>query len=154
MRKVYQAKFAIRLVKTIMVDGKQTFCEFTGGRTHPKLVTGRFSTESQRVQSALERNSDFNKTFYLAETTGAEPSAVEVAPATVVTQKETPNNVPEQPTGERPKMDADEIDEVVNAYQAKMYLNKKHSIPHSRLKNSDDIKAEAKILKIKFKNWK
>ena len=151
-QKVYQSKFAIRLVVTVMVDGKQTFCEFTGGRTHPKLVTGRFSTENTRLQQALERNSNFNKTFYLAQV--IENDIVQHVVVNETTEKEMKdNNVPEQPKGERPKMDADEADEVTNAYQAKMFLNKKHTIPHSRLKNSEDIRAEANKLDIKFKNW-
>jgi len=89
MLKVYKSKVYVTRSIYVNVDGNSRMVEFRGGQTYPKKIFGVFTTDSVKMQKALESHMGFGKTFEL----DSEEKKV-VKPQEVITLME-PKNIPE-----------------------------------------------------------
>ena len=72
-RKIYECIGGLKLVTTILVEGKETTIRFMGGSISPVERAGTFTTEDPKVIEALESANGFNKNFKLKYSFDDEP---------------------------------------------------------------------------------
>lgn len=67
MIKSYISLNSLHLTTSITINDIPVVVEFTGGRLSPSRLNGRFVTDSELIQKALEKDINFNKEFALME---------------------------------------------------------------------------------------
>lgn len=150
VKKIYQSKSATRLVVTVRTGERKVFCEFTGGSTHPRIITGSYTTTNPDIQQQLEKCPAFNKTYFLRQVIEEEQSQqVEVS------LREIPQGkvIEITPEDEEPMAQPGSIEAVTSLLKARDFMNKEHGIPHSKLKNRAEVESAARELGLEFKNW-
>lgn len=120
-------------------------CEFTGGMKSPVRVRGSFITMDTEIQEALEKHPWFNQEFTVESTT-----PVEVKKPAEEPPKEEPPKEEEKPQGDQSGL---LVSTASNVQQARSVLNKEYGVPFSKMKNTDCILEQAKIIGLQFPNW-
>ncbi len=162
-RKVYRARYDMKLTVPVVVNHNQMFCEFDGGRSGSNELTGTYATVNVDIQKALESMKDFGGLFYLEK--------VEMMPDEVEMKNSKGKKVIEQMAylTEEEKNKQDELEKITedafnpeiksvgnikNFQAARSYLIKELGVSINELKNKDSVLAKAKGLGIVFVDWK
>lgn len=143
---------------TLTVNGQSVHINFSGGRRHPVLTYGKFSTSDPSIIEALESHKNYGKEWILEETpvmfyNEPEPVQMPDAPETDAPETDAPvvtqsNIIKTTVTTENATI----VLEPKNVQQAKDWLNKNKNIPYSKMKLRDDLFNVAKELNIDFQN--
>ena len=177
MLKVYRSKQFITRSIYLTVDGIRRLIDFKGGQAYPKKIFGVFSTDSVKVQKALESHPGFNKTFELETTekevkkaqeviTLMEPKPEVKTEPIVLTEEveetieeeveETVEEVTEEIVEEEKEEGPRQVLEVEKAQAAKLWLMNefKNEFTHRQLANKELIIKAAKEKNVVFPNLK
>jgi hypothetical protein len=132
MLKTYQSTRSITLITYVRVEGDLVAIEFTGGTLAPKKKFGKYSTDNQKIQQAIESSGGFGLEFVC-----------------ISEQPEIKNNEPDN-SGEGWK----DIEDVKTVQAAKDYLIDLPEVTASMVTNKLKVMEVAEKLKIRFPNLK
>lgn len=146
---------------TLVVGSASVLARFTGGLRYPSFVGGKFSTNNEQEQKALESNPLFNKGFKLVSTIDIK----DPEPTTKTEQTEgiaAPEFVQGAETQSQPKQQEQlevkdgitEVPGITSGQKAKDYIREKHpEITFAQLRTNESVRQVAKSLNISFPDW-
>ena len=150
MLKIYQSIRAFKLVTEIAVDGELMTIEFAGGIKQPRRTNGHFSTNSKKIQKAIENRPGFGKSYKLARTIEDNLSKKEDVqePAKPKAKVEVIDD--EHPEGEDLPGDYTNIEKAQDARDILFDIDKE--LTYNDVKSKVQIHEQAKRLNISFPN--
>lgn len=145
MEKTYQNLVCQNYGITLTINGVSTHINFSGGKRHPVISYGKYTTTDTETQKALESHPLFGKEWVLegasASTSVSDPEPeIQINPESrIIHDTVTTGN-------------ARIVLEPKNVQQMKEWLNKNMNVPYSKMKLRDDVFNAAVELNIEFKN--
>jgi hypothetical protein len=145
MEKTYRNLVCQNYGITLTINGVSSHINFSGGKRHPVISYGKYTTADLETQKALESHHLFGKEWVLeggfVSTTVSEPEPEpEISQESrIIRDTVTTGN-------------ATIVLEPKNVQQMKEWLNKNMNVPYSKMKLRDDVFNAANDLNIEFKN--
>lgn len=159
-KKTYRSVHAKHLVVPVNKFGKTIFCDFTGGTYYPKDINGAFITSDKEIQKQLEAKKAFGKIYDLEKTVLAEDEKKIGKTVVSIKEKAEAKKAKQEALEEENKKKAHgsseplEVKGIRTFNEARNYLRKEKNVEWSKLKNKEDVLAQAQEKKVVFVDWK